>query len=109
MDNLVLFSAYAKLPAGMAVSEIFKVVGVILVIDVTTDIIKEADCTLTTQVARNHVTRTMMGYNLSMGIDDLIHSIDKTYHGGAKKAIITSLRIIYDKYTVFKSNKPIIE
>lgn len=100
-NKRILFSGYAKLPTGITASEIYKVVGLILVIDEDTGIILEADCTLATATARNHVTAILQGQPI-INPDNLIRVVDATYHGSAKKAIITAIRIIYDKYRSYK-------
>ncbi|HWR29134.1 MAG TPA: DUF3870 domain-containing protein [Negativicutes bacterium] len=100
-EGLVLFSGYAKLPVGITASEMYKVIGVILVIRVETGEIVEADCTLATNVAREYVARILTGQSLKHGPDGVLRNVDKRYQGSAKKAIMTSLRIIYDKYRSF--------
>lgn len=100
-DGLVLFSGYAKLPVGITASEMYKVIGVIVVLRVETGEIVEADCTLATRVAREYVSRVLLGHSLKNGPDAVLRVIDKRYQGSAKKAIMTSLRIIYDKYRSF--------
>lgn len=94
----VLFSGYAKLPTGITASEMYKVIGVIVVIDIDSGDIIEADCTLATQVARDHVSGALLGHSFKNGPDLLLRRIDQVYQGTAKKAIITAIRIIYDKY-----------
>lgn len=96
--QIILFSGYAKLPTGITASEMYKVVGVILTVDVDTGLIVEADCTLATRLARKHVSTILVGKSLKHGPDQILHLVDQTYQGSAKKAIITALRIIYDKY-----------
>ena len=93
-----MFSGYAKLPLGITASELYKVIGVVVVIRVETGEIVEADCTLATDVARTFVSRTLIGQTLKHGPDAVLRVIDRLYQGSAKKAIMTSLRIIYDKY-----------
>lgn len=100
-DGLVLFSGYAKLPVGITASEMYKVIGVILVVRVETGEIVEADCTLATTVARNYVANSLVGHSLKNGPESVLRIIDKQYQGSAKKAIMTSLRIIFDKYRSF--------
>lgn len=100
-NGLVLFSGYAKLPVGITASEMYKVIGVIIVIRVETGEIIEADCTLATNVAREYVSRLLLGQSLKNGPDTVLRIVDKRYQGSAKKAIMTSLRIIYDKYRSF--------
>lgn len=97
----ILFSGYAKLPTGITASEIYKVIGVILSIDEDTGNIMEADCTLATEVARKHVSSILVGKSIT-NPDNLVRIVDMTYQGSAKKAIITAIRIIYDKYRSYK-------
>lgn len=97
-DNHILFSGYAKLPTGITASELYRLIGIIVVVDVKTGIIVKADCTLATELARQHVISFIEGYNLNEGPEKLQEIFERVYQGGAKKAIVTVLRIIYDKY-----------
>jgi hypothetical protein len=103
--NLVLFSGYAKLPAGITASEIYKLIGIIVLVDVDTGTVIEADCTLATEVSRQHVSRTIVGYDLNRGCEPLQQLLDKVYQGSAKKAVITVIKIIYDKYRSYKAEE----
>lgn len=94
----VLFSGYAKVPTGITASELYKVIGVVVIIDVESGEIVEADCTMATSLARRFVADALRGQNIKQGPETAIALIDQVYHGSAKKAIITVLRIIYDKY-----------
>jgi len=67
-----------------------KVIGVILVIRIDTGEIVEADCTLATNVAREYVSRILLGQSLKHGPDMALRLVDKRYQGSAKKAIMTS-------------------
>ena len=100
--NLILFSGYAKLPTGITASEMYKVIGVIVLIDIDKEVIVEADCTLATRLANKHVSSALVGCSMKNGADPLVRNIDHIYQGSAKKAIITALRIIYDKYRSHK-------
>jgi hypothetical protein len=86
---------------GITASEMYKVIGVIIVIRAETGEIVEADCTLATSVARKYVANALVGQSLKQGPEAALRVIDKVYQGSAKKAIMTSLRIIYDKYRSF--------
>lgn len=98
----ILFSGYAKLPTGITAMELYRVVGLVILVDMETETILEADCTLATGVARKHVAKTLNGQSLKGGPEPLVKLIDQVYQGSAKKAIITAIRISYDKYRSFK-------
>lgn len=99
--NWILFSGYAKLPTGITAGELYKTIGLIVAVDVTISEIIQADCTLAAELARRHVANVLLGYHFSEGTEALCRVIERIYQGGAKKAIITALRIIYDKYRTF--------
>lgn len=101
-NNKVLFSGYAKLPTGITASEMYKVIGLVVVVNIDTGEILEADCTLATHVASKHVAMAIVGGSLQNGPEPLVNIIDQIYQGSAKKAIITSIRIICDKYRSYK-------
>ena len=102
-DKKVLFSGYAKLPTGITASEMYKVIGIIVVVDMKTGLIENADCTLATNTAKNHVCKHIIGYNLSNGPEGLQEVLEDVYQGSAKKAVTTAIRIIYDKYKSYKN------
>lgn len=100
--NEVLFSGYAKLPSGITASEIYRVIGVIVLIDVEKGEIIDADCTLATELARKTVSSLLKGQSIHDGVNEIVAAVDEVYQGGAKKAVITAMRIIYDKYRSYK-------
>ncbi len=100
--NHVLFSGYAKLPAGITASELYKTIAITVLVDVETGLIIEADCTLATQLASKHISHIIKGYNLNDGPEPLCQVIDRIYQGNAKKAIATAIRIICDKYRNYR-------
>lgn len=100
-NERVLFSGYAKLPVGITAAEMYKVIGVIVVVDMKSGLIVKADCTLATELARQYIAQCLIGYNLSNGHEEL----QNQYQGSAKKAVATAMRIIYDKYRSFKNGE----
>ena len=103
-QNIVLFSGYARLPSGTASSEVYGVMALVVLVDVETDTVVEVDCTLSTRMAERFVIRLLVGQKLNNSIEALIETIDKAYQGSAKKAIITALRIVFDKYQAYKQH-----
>ena len=101
-ESKVLFSGYAKLPVGITASEMYKIVGIVVLVDIHTGVILEADCTLATGVARRHVSNSIVGYDLNCGCEPLQQKLDRVYQGSAKKAVTTVIRIICDKYRSYK-------
>jgi hypothetical protein len=98
----VFFSGYAKLPSGITATEMYRIIGIMIVVDMETETITEADCTLITETGRNFVKKIIEGFCLAKGIEPLLDMIDLRYQGNAKRAIISALKIIYDKYKSYK-------
>ena len=83
----------------------YKVIGVIVVVDMKSGLIVKADCTLATELARQYIAQCLIGYNLSNGHEELQNILERQYQGSAKKAVATAMRIIYDKYHSFKNGE----
>ena len=94
-----------KLLVGITAAEMYKVIGVIVVVDMKSGLIVKADCTLATELARQYIAQCLIGYNLSNGHEELQNILERQYQGSAKKAVATAMRIIYDKYRSFKNGE----
>lgn len=104
-DDIVLFSSYAKLPSGTASGELFRVMALVVLVEVSTGKIVNADCTLSTRTSEKFIARMLVGGSLAHGPDKLIRVINDNYQGSAKKAIVTALRGIFDKYESYILNQ----
>lgn len=97
MDNLIFISGYAKLPAGITAADLYKSIVVGLLIDRDTGEIVEADCSLVTRTARKLVSNLLVGNNIK-DVDRLIQLVNVRYYGPAKRAILSAIRVIHEKY-----------
>lgn len=104
-ETTVLFSGYARLPSGTVSSELYGVMALVLIVDIQTGRILEADCTLSTRLAERFVISLLVGQSLNDKPENLIAKINQVYQGSAKKAIITALRTIIDKYPAIVHTK----
>lgn len=102
----VLFSGYARLPAGSVSSEVFRILGLVVVVDLEKGTILEAECTLSTSLSSRFVTNLLVGNSLCGDMAELIERINTIYQGTAKKAIIAALRIIAEKYALYIAGHP---
>mgnify|MGYP001256539149 CR=1 FL=1 len=66
-NERVLFSGYAKLPVGITAAEMYKVIGVIVVVDMKSGLIVKADCTLATELAGNILRSALLVTIFPMG------------------------------------------
>ena len=102
-ENIILFSGYARLPQGTAASEMYKVMALVILVDYRTGVIIDADCTLSVPISERFVKKLLIGGNLKHGMEEMVQKLGTSYQGTAKKALITALRTIGEKYQVFIS------
>ncbi len=103
-EHEVIITGYAKLPDDTAAHNLYSVVGVTLLIDTQTSIIKDADITLATAVAKDFFKRAVVGGNIE-SFDDVLKIFENQYWGTAKKSIITALKICHLRYKEYLKNK----
>ena len=75
----VIFSAYAKLPAGITAYKL----------------------------ASDFIAKMLVGYNMNDGLDELNAMIEKHYQASAKKAVLTAVRMLNDKFISHKNGEGI--
>lgn len=102
--DIVLFSGYGQLPSGTVAGDVFKVMALVVLLDIRTGEIVEANCTLSTRLAERFVESMVIGRNIHTDYKELVECINNKYQGSAKKSIITALRTISLKYKAYKQN-----
>jgi len=101
MNNEVFLTGYAKLPDGITAKELYDVIALALVVNRRTGEIMEAEITLSTNVARNFISRVLVGENLE-DISNIETKIMNSYYGSANKAIVTATKICHSKFKKIK-------
>lgn len=105
-DETIFITGHAKLPAATTAEKLYEVIAIGVEVNSKTGIIIDGDCTLATNVGKSFFKKITTGYCLSNGIEPLISIFEKRYYGSARKAIITALKIVYDKWLLYeKENK----
>ena len=99
MDNdTAIFFGYAQLSSGTISSEVYKVIALIVVVDLEKGTILEAECTLSTSLSSRFVRDLLIGKSLRSDLLEIVDLINLKYQGIAKESIIHALGIISDKY-----------
>lgn len=102
--NEIFITGYAKLPQGITATELYTVIAVGMLIDYDTGIIEDVDCTLATEMAKKFVKHLVVGKSI-YDLDTLETIFNEKYHGSAKKALLSAMRIINEKYVNIKKNR----
>lgn len=100
----ILLSGYAKLPSNTTAEELYKNLVIVVEVNPKTGIIGQVECSLATHLAREFVSNLMVDYNLEKGINPLIKIFEEKYVGSARKAIITALKVMYERYIAYKKS-----
>ncbi len=93
-----MLSGYAKLPTNTTAEILYQFLAVAILFDKRSGIILEAEASMVTQIARKFISQLLVGYNLNDGPDELMETFEEYYHGNAKKALETAMRMIFSKY-----------
>lgn len=103
--GVILISGYAKLPANITSEEIYKTLVFVTLVDMDFGTVVKAECSVVTEVAKNFISDMIVGYNLNDGPDKLLERFESLYYGQTKKAIETSLKMIFSKYREIVAEK----
>lgn len=93
----VFVSGYAKFPKDITGSEIYNEVGIGLIIDKKSSLIKDVDCTLVTETGKKFISELLIGQNL-LKLDSIIEELNDNYYGHAKNAIIAAIKSARKQY-----------
>lgn len=96
--DLCLFSGYAKLPSNTTAQKIYEELVLVMVIDMNTGVVHDAECTMVTGLAKEFVSNLIIGYDMNRGIEPLVKTLEHKYQGHLKKALASSMRMIGAQY-----------
>lgn len=102
--DLCLFSGYARLPSNTTAQKIYEELVLVMVIDMNTGVVHNAECTMVTGLAKEFVSNLIIGYDMNQGIEPLIRTFERRYQGHLKKALASSIKMIGTQYAEVRSN-----
>lgn len=79
-------------------------IGVVLEVDCTTHAIVAADATFITDLARDFLRRTIIGYKLTDGLEGLLKLVDRKMHTPSKHALQVALQAAFQRYVEFRQS-----
>ena len=97
-------AGYSKTPQGTVLHELYKHTGVILEINVTTNIIENVSFTFISDLTSDFCKRLILNYDLSNGLDGVIENIKKHYLVPSQQALIVALKAAVQRYWNHKNN-----
>jgi|tagenome__1003787_1003787.scaffolds.fasta_scaffold16267967_1 hypothetical protein len=97
-NNTVLITGFAQLPKGTTLSERYKTITAVLVINVDTGIIEDAEFTFLADLTNYYLTSLVRGYDLKNGINPLIDILRSRLLIPSQGAVIQSIKSAWDRY-----------
>jgi hypothetical protein len=96
--NTALVTGYSKAPQGTSMYEIYKHVGIVLEIELSTHKIVKAEFTFVADLTKEFFNKLIVGYDLSQGLDPLIARIRAHYIAPSQQAVIVALQSAVQRY-----------
>ncbi|SCZ75994.1 DUF3870 domain-containing protein [Acidaminobacter hydrogenoformans] len=93
----IFISGYARLPQGITAEEMYTVMVVGMVVDKDTGLILDVECSLVTDLAKKFIKDLLVGKSLEH-ISEIEEALTLRYFGSARKALISAIKIAYEKY-----------
>ncbi|OIK09144.1 hypothetical protein BIV60_24685 [Bacillus sp. MUM 116] len=100
--NTMFIAGHAKLPTGMAASNLFETLTITAEIDNHYGVIVDASCTLATDHGKDYIARLLKGHSLRHGIDKPLEEVKRFYNGKAANALIAGLKDLYKQFDSIK-------
>jgi precorrin-3B methylase len=101
-QEFLFVTGYGKLALTSAAAKVYEAIVVAVTIDPTTSMIIEADSNLVTALGRDFLRNLLEGYCLEDGVEGLEERLEKRYHGSARRALVTALYNIYNRYVAYQ-------
>ncbi|MGF7184087.1 hypothetical protein GGQ84_000162 [Desulfitispora alkaliphila] len=108
LPDKVFITGYAKLPTNITAAQLYKVIGVGLLVGRETGTILDADISITTKTGKDFCREILVGQNIN-DIDNITRILNHSYLGHAKKSIISAMKSAHKKYLEYKENEYIDE
>ena len=91
-------SGYAQAPKGTSLWESGSLFGIMLEIDKETHKIVNADCTFVTKLARDYLSKLIVGEDFLNDFDNIVISIKSNMFIPTTNTIIVAIKIAHQRY-----------
>lgn len=97
-DKTVMLSGYAPAPRGTSFQNLYGSLGVIMIVDIETDVVIDAEFTFITSLANGFFSEFMQGIDLKTNIDELADSIRRRCWAPSTEALVACVKIAIKRY-----------
>jgi hypothetical protein len=97
-DNSILITGFAQVPQGTTLYQMYKIIGVVWVVDMDNSRITSASFTFVSELTDRFLTHLVKGYDLNQGLEPLLANVRKRCKLTSTSAIIQAMRSCYDRF-----------
>jgi len=104
-DKTIMVSGYAPAPRGTSFQTLYGSLGVIMVVDLETDIVIDAEFTFVTTLANDFFSEFMQGIDLKIDINELAENIRARCWAPSTEALVACVKIAIKRYFDTKNKR----
>ncbi len=93
-----IFVGHAKPPSNTVSGQMYTILSVVCEVDMETGRIVAAEYTVATELARDYLSRLLVGRDLAADEDAIVAELERCYFSGTQKAIIQAFRDMAKRY-----------
>ena len=101
--DVALFVGYGNTPTNSVLWDTAKMVIIVAIINIKTDIIVDASINMATKMSENYIVRGLIGKNILTDSDKVLEGLSR-YHAPAQKSLIVAYKALINRYMVFQGN-----
>lgn len=94
----IMVSGYAPAPRGTAFQSLYGYLGVIMLVDVETDVIVDVEFTFITSLANSFFSQVLQGIDLKTDINELSNTIRSKCWAPSTEALVACVKIAIRRY-----------
>jgi hypothetical protein len=98
MMNTHIFAAHAQLPVGTDLHERFKVLTLVVIVDIDSSEIIDCVVPMYCKLHNDFVANILRGKHLDRDKGAIIEEIDERIHTLSKRALITTIQALHNNY-----------
>jgi len=97
-NKTIMLSGYAPAPRGTSFQNLYGSLGVIMIVDLETDIVVDAEFTFITSLANEFFSEFMQGIDLKTNVDELADAIRSRCWAPSTEALVACVKIAIRRY-----------
>ena len=101
----VYVTGNARCPEKSTIGSVYEIFAVELIINLETDVIVDASCTLVTELGRQFVRNLLVERNIVKEINNIINDVNQYYQAVPQKTLVSALKDALNKYKLYKKSK----